>query len=100
MALPIQGISSIGSIPLSSPVKAPGASEAGSFQKVLSGAINGVEAMRNNADVQVQKFLSGDGQELHTAMIATQEAELSLELFQQVRNKVVQAYQEVMRMQV
>jgi flagellar hook-basal body complex protein FliE len=49
----------------------------------------------------VQKFLSGDGSEdIHTTVLATQRAELAFEMFQQVRNKVVSAYQEIMRMQM
>jgi flagellar hook-basal body complex protein FliE len=48
----------------------------------------------------VQSFLAGEGGELHSTIMATQRAELSFELFQQVRNKVVSAYQEIMRMQM
>ncbi|MCL4851471.1 MAG: flagellar hook-basal body complex protein FliE, partial [Bryobacteraceae bacterium] len=43
---------------------------------------------------------SGEAEEVHQAVLATQQAELAFEMFLQVRNKVVQAYQEVMRMQV
>ena len=48
----------------------------------------------------VERFLSGEGEELHTTILATQRAELSFDLFLQVRNKVVSAYQEIMRMQM
>ena len=48
----------------------------------------------------VEKFLSGEGEELHTTVLATQRAELAFQLFLQVRNKVVDAYQEIMRMQM
>jgi flagellar hook-basal body complex protein FliE len=67
---------------------------------VLQDAIKNVENFRHSADKGVEAFLSGEGGELHQAVLATQRAELAFELFLQVRNKVVQAYQEVMRMQM
>ena len=48
----------------------------------------------------IDKFLSGEDEEVHKVALATQQAELSFDLFLQVRNKVVSAYQEVMRMQM
>lgn len=70
------------------------------FQSMLNSAIQSVESSRQNAETQVAGFLSGEGQEIHQVVMATQRAELSFELFQGVRNKVVQAYQEIMRMQM
>jgi flagellar hook-basal body complex protein FliE len=79
----------------------PAAETSGSaFRDVLSGAIQNVESFRQNASASVERLLSGEGEELHSTIIATQQAELSFELFQQVRNKVVSAYQEIMRMQM
>ena len=72
----------------------------GSFQDVLASAVQSVEAAGQNASASVERFLSGEGEELHTTVLATQRAELSFELFMQARNKVVNAYQEVMRMQM
>lgn len=72
----------------------------GAFQDVLSGAIQRVEAFGQNASTSVERFLSGENEELHTTILATQQAELSFELFMQARNKVVSAYQEIMRMQM
>jgi flagellar hook-basal body complex protein FliE len=77
-----------------------GAAKPGAFQKTLERAIGGVESLRNDAAGEVDRFLSGEGGELHTAAVATQRAELAFELALQVRNKVVQAYQEIMRMQM
>jgi flagellar hook-basal body complex protein FliE len=74
--------------------------EGAEFSQVLNRAIDRVEAARAGANTRIQSFLSGENVDLHEVAIATQQAELSLELFQQVRNKVVQAYQEVMRMQL
>lgn len=72
----------------------------GAFEKALSSAIRTVEASRNNASVAVEGFLSGEGEELHTAVLAVQRAELTFEMFLQARNKVVSAYQEIMKMQM
>ena len=72
----------------------------GAFQEVLSGAIQRVEGFGQNASASVERFLSGENEELHTTILATQQAELSMDLFLQARNKVVSAYQEIMRMQM
>ena len=56
--------------------------------------------MHQQAASTVEKFLSGDGEDLHTVALATQEADLAFEMFQAVRNKVVSAYQEIMKMQM
>jgi flagellar hook-basal body complex protein FliE len=70
------------------------------FQSVLGDAISKVESFQNDATNSVNKFLSGEGEELHKVALATQQADLSLQLFMQVRNKVVTAYNQVMQMQV
>jgi flagellar hook-basal body complex protein FliE len=72
----------------------------GDFQKMLDGSIGKLESLNNDASAAVQKFLSGENEELHTAVLATQKASLAFDLGLQVRNKVVDAYQEVMKMQV
>ncbi|HMF75179.1 MAG TPA: flagellar hook-basal body complex protein FliE [Bryobacteraceae bacterium] len=75
-------------------------SSSGEFQSMFANAINNVESLGKDADTKIGNFLAGEGEELHNVIISTQKADLSFELFQQVRNKVVQAYQEVMRMQM
>jgi flagellar hook-basal body complex protein FliE len=82
-------------------IQAPGGtSGSGAFQGILEGAINKVEQTGKDATQAVEGFLGGEGQELHTAILATQRADLAFELGLQVRNKVISAYQEVMRMQM
>jgi flagellar hook-basal body complex protein FliE len=82
-------------------VQAPGATGGKSgFQDVLESAIQQVQSSQQNASESVQKFLSGETEDLHTAALAVQRAEMEFDLFMQVRNKVVSAYQEVMRMQL
>ena len=90
---------SIPSLPsIQSPAAA--ASPSSGFSSVLTDAISKVQTFQNNADTSVNKFLSGEGEELHKVALATQQADLSLQLFMQVRNKVVTAYNQVMQMQV
>jgi flagellar hook-basal body complex protein FliE len=72
----------------------------GVFQSVLTDAISKVESFQQNAQGSVDRFLSGEGEELHHLAIASQQAELSFQLFMQVRNKITAAYQQVMQMQV
>ena len=95
---PISGINHV------QPVEGIGGSSrtapSGDFAGVLQSAIRSVEGGQSAAAKTIEQFLSGDGVDLHTAAIATQKANLQLEMFLQARNKVVQAYQEVMRMQL
>jgi flagellar hook-basal body complex protein FliE len=70
------------------------------FQDVFSSAVGQVESMSRQASASVERFLSGEGEDLHTVALATQQADLAFQMFQQVRNKVVGAYQEIMKMQI
>jgi flagellar hook-basal body complex protein FliE len=98
MAAPILPISSI---TLPGAVQPAGqAKSGGGFQEVFASAVNTVETAGQNAAGSTQRFLAGEGEELHTTLLATQQAELSFDLFMQARNKVVSAYQEIMRMQM
>ncbi len=94
-------ITPIASIPLPSAAQpAAGVSGSGAFQDVFSSAVRQVESYSHAASSSVERFLSGEGEELHTAVMATNRAELAFDLFLQTRNKVVSAYQEVMKMQL
>ena len=99
--MPVQPIS-LPPITAPSPgsIRPAGGSPAGGFQEVFAGAIGQVESLGQNATLAAERFLSGEGEDLHTVALATQEADLAFEMFQQVRNKVVSAYQEIMRMQM
>ena len=70
------------------------------FKDLLADAIQEVDQAHKISDQQIQKVLNGDVQDVHTAMIAMQKADLSFQMMMQVRNKLVDAYHEVMRMQV
>jgi flagellar hook-basal body complex protein FliE len=93
-------------LPISAPsvssIPAVTASESkpGVFQDLLNASINKVESDSAQATNAVQQFLSGETNDVHKVAIAGQRAELSSELFLQVRNKVISAYQEVMKLQM
>jgi flagellar hook-basal body complex protein FliE len=72
----------------------------GEFAGMLSAAIGSVEGLGRQAGASVERFLSGEGEDLHTAVLAATRAELAFDLFLESRNKVVSAYQEIMRMQL
>lgn len=98
MTAPITNITPISMPDLAGPVKP--ADQSGEFQKLLSGSIDRLESLNHDASSAVQKFMTGENEELHTAILATQKASLAFELGLQVRNKVVDAYQEIMKMQI
>lgn len=70
------------------------------FAAAIESAISAVESTSTQANQSVQQFLAGDSIDIHSVALAGQRAEVSMELFQQVRNKLVSAYQEIMRSQV
>lgn len=82
------------------PSAAPRTESAGGFQSLLESYVGQVSRVQDAAQNSVNSFLAGGTEELHSVALATQRAELEFEMFLQVRNKVVQAYQEIMRMQI
>lgn len=74
------------------------ASEA--FASAVSSALRTVDSVQKAADTEIRRFLQGEAVDIHQVALAQQHAQLSFELFLQMRNKVVQAYQEIMRMQI
>jgi flagellar hook-basal body complex protein FliE len=81
---------------------APGSasSSAMSFKDRMTSYVNEVNQLQNNADVASTNLALGDVRSLHAVMIAGEEASLALSTAIQVRNKVMDSYQEIMRMQV
>ncbi len=77
----------------------PKAAGEGDFSSVLKNAVDQVDTFQSQANQEVGELLSGGETDVHNAMIAVEKADLSFQLMMQVRNKVVQAYQEVERMQ-
>ncbi|MEQ8186998.1 MAG: flagellar hook-basal body complex protein FliE [Candidatus Eremiobacterota bacterium] len=67
---------------------------------LLSRGVNSVHDLQQKAKTSVEQVASGDGQNIHNVIIATQEASMAFQFALRTRNKVVEAYNEVMRMNV
>jgi flagellar hook-basal body complex protein FliE len=86
-----------------SPTSRPGAGAQQTveeFKEMLYDAIDTVSDLQRNADELMTKLAIGETQDIHQVMIAVEEVNLALQLTLQIRNKMLEAYQEIMRMQV
>jgi flagellar hook-basal body complex protein FliE len=70
-----------------------------SFLTTLQDSMDAAQGAQGAAASQVAQLLNGKGGDLHSAMIAVEKADLSFQLMMQVRNKIVQAYQQISNMQ-
>ena len=68
------------------------------FGKIIKGAINRVDRLEKEADGSVIDLLQGKAG-IHQTMLALQKADISMRLLLNIRNKVIEAYREIMRMQ-
>ena len=73
--------------------------EQGKFLETLQDAMDQAQNAQGEAETKVAELLNGTGADVHTAMIAVEKADLSFQLMMQVRNKIVQAYQQISNMQ-
>jgi flagellar hook-basal body complex protein FliE len=78
----------------------PAAAEPGSFGALLDEAVARVQQVQSEAEQQVRQLLAGEPVELHRVLLASEQAGLASEMLMAVRNKVVDAYQEIMRIQI
>lgn len=83
---------------------APGAAGGGAaptgFGRVLRDSLAHVNKLQHEADAAIESLATGGKASLHDTMLAVQQADLTFRLMMQVRNKIVEAYQEVLRMSV
>jgi len=77
-----------------------GGADSGGFSNFLTRAVKEVDGKMQTAQAEQAKVLTGESTNLHQAMIASQEASVAFTLMVEVRNKLVESYQELMRMQV
>ena len=82
------------------PSVAPGEGGAKSFADTLKEAVSSVNAAQKESDVKMQELATGKTHNIHDVMLSAEKADISLRLMTQVRNKIIEAYQEVMKMQV
>ena len=79
------------------PATAP---ESDSFGGLLKQSLNDVNELQQKADQAVSELATGQQQDIHNTMIAMEKADVAFRLLMQIRNKVIAAYETVMRMQV
>jgi len=70
------------------------------FGKLMEEMIGKVSDLQNDADKSIQSLATGQSKGLHEVMLSVEKASISFQMLTQVRNKAVEAYQEIMRMPV
>ena len=96
----IKGLGSAGEInPLAKPqgITSPGAL---SFKDTLNGFLSDVNSMQNKASESVKKLAAGEITDVHQVMESAEEANVAFNMMMEIRNKVMDAYQEVMRIRL
>ena len=76
------------------------ADKAPSFGDMLSNLVSSVDKTSKTAQANTQDLLTGKSQNIHQAMLSMQEASVAFNMMTEVRNKLVSAFQELMRMQI
>lgn len=71
-----------------------------SFQKVLADTIGEVQRLQTEADESIKRYVAGEVSDVTEAVVAVQRADVAFQSMMQVRNRIVAAYEEIMRMQV
>lgn len=81
------------------PAESRNLDESKSFKNVLGEYLTDVNTLQHDADAQIQRLVAGETEDLHEVTMAMDEAEASFELMMEIRNKLMDAYREIMRMQ-
>jgi flagellar hook-basal body complex protein FliE len=71
-----------------------------SFREVLEKSLGEVNNLQSEAEQKIQKFATGEITDLREVMVAAEEANLAFQFTLEIRNKIVEAYQELFRLQV
>ena len=98
----VQGISPVGYLDAlsgSAGVVAPATSSGAAFGTSLAGSIDSLQAMQSTSDALAVRAVTGDLDDIHDYTIASTQASVALELTAALRNKAVEAFTEIMRMQ-
>jgi len=96
----IDGPKSITLMPSKTPDTSAVSKNAAGFGDMLSSMMNKVNQTQIAGDEAIVKLESGEAKHLHEVMIAVEEADISLRMLVQMRNKALSAYEEIMRMQI
>ncbi|MFO7975989.1 MAG: flagellar hook-basal body complex protein FliE [Candidatus Hydrogenedentota bacterium] len=73
---------------------------AGSFKEVLAEAVGEVQRLQDEADMTIKQVVSGEIKDVTDAIVAVEKADMAFQSMMAVRNKIVSAYEEIMRMQI
>ena len=95
----VSGLSNAAAIPSTPKVAATEGSDK-SFGDMVANALNGVQQAQNKSDALATKAATGDLTDIHDYMIASTEASLATQLTVAVRNKAVDAFNDIMRMPI
>ncbi len=71
-----------------------------SFSDTLSGFVNNVNDLQNKANDAIDKMASGQTTDVHDVMVAMEKAKVSFDMLLQIRNKMLDAYKQIMQMQM
>ena len=71
-----------------------------SFKNILGSYLDEVNTLQHDADAQIQRLIAGETEDVHEVMMAMDEAETAFQLMMEIRNKLVDGYNEVMRTQI
>jgi flagellar hook-basal body complex protein FliE len=82
------------------PARTGATSAPGSFKEVLSETIKTVNRLQVEADTTIQKVVAGEIKDVTDAMVAVEKADIAFQTMSVLTNKMIAAYQEIMRMQV
>jgi len=96
----IAGISSQAPLALSQPDLSSSSQGEKSFSDILTSTLDQVTKAQHNGDTAIEKLNTGDAKNMHEVMIAVEEADISLRMLVQFRNKALQAYDDIMKMQI
>jgi flagellar hook-basal body complex protein FliE len=92
----VQGVTGTGYL---SPVGNTAATDGSALSGVLSGAVDNLQQLQSTSDTLAVQAVTGNLNDIHSAVLASTRAQVSLELVAAVRNKAVDAFNEIMRMQ-
>ena len=85
------------------PVERPPAAQPAdkpSFARVIGNLVDDVDKLHKTAEQTTEKMITGELEDIHQVMVAMEEAQTSFRLLMELRNKLVEAYREVMKMQI
>ena len=90
----VQAVSGTGYLPSVAP-----ASDGTGFANALTGAVDNLQQLQSTSDTLAVQAVTGNLEDIHTAVLASTRAQVTLELVAAVRNKAIEAFNDIMRMQ-